>query len=383
MQRTSTIVFGVVLLCACRAKRAAPIATADPADAAKAAPSASALPTSPRALAGYPSPIDPTGPGCELAGPWDRDAPRALRFRPSAPPFATFPSTKNAKLTLLEGENAFGFVELASKEIRAYGFVTEKLVLHASKPLLLAGYVVPAVAAPLAWHQSHAGKVTIDFDTGTFLRPLPTGGPLREERACSDVRLGDASFAASDDPIPEPTLQHGDLPVHKLIPLRRERTGKPVAEIDPKGCSSLSARLVELAGDPPNVDARVVVAPCSGADPSRGYTVVGWIPAALFKENKYGSGTGGSWGYGGGVGASGRRRKGAKRVICETEVPFTAEQAGEIHLVGVIAPRVAFDVIEPGSGGFVEIDSGRAGIVAAEGVTLRAKESVMAKCKPE
>ena len=44
---------------------------------------------------------------------------------------------------------------------------------------------------------------------------------------------------------------------------------------------------------------------------------------------------------------------------------------GEAHLVGVIAASVAIDVFEPGSGGFVQIDAPRAGIVPAEGVTLR------------
>jgi hypothetical protein len=363
--RTLAIVGFIVASC-----KQQPVVTRDTTKPVPPASASVAAPTSKRALEGYPSPIDSSASGCKLSGQWETEQPRALRFRPSSPPFLTLHGAKRAEVTLLEEADPIAFVELSSDVVRAFGFLSGEVGLHPAKPFLVAGYIAPASESRLVWRGSKGGKVGIEIDVGKFLEPFVAP---KDDRACDDVTLSSTAKFAARDAIAEVTKTTEQLPVAHPIALRKDAKGPPIAEIHPSSCPALFVDVIERSGP----DARVVVQPCS-LDPMLSYVVVGWVPASLLIARA--GGTGGSFAFGGGIGDISARRRG-KRASCEGEVPLVAEQAGEMHLIGAIAAKTVIDLFEAGPAGYVRVLPLRGNLELGAGVRLLAKESFLAGCK--
>ncbi len=338
----------------------------DPTPLASASSSAP-KPKSPRAIDGYPTPLDPTGPGCELAGKWEYGQPGALRFRASAPPFATLGGAKTASATLLEDASPVAFVELSSDKVKAFGFIADPIRLHAGKPFLFAGYLVAGRQATFLWKGTKAGKVDVELELGTFVKPIV---PAREARDCDELSLSEAMYSARDG-IAEHTEKSVVLVDHRHIPIRKDVTGPPVAEIDTSACSSILADVIDHIG----VDSRVVIHPCT-MSPTLDYDIVGWLPTAELLPA--GGGSGGSWATGGGHGWLDNYRK-RKLVSCNHEVALVAEQLGERHLVAVLAPKVSMRLLDRQDEGWIEVFP-RMDFTAAPGVKLLTKEDGLADC---
>jgi hypothetical protein len=354
----------------------------------------SPLPRDPRALEGYPPPAGPAQPGCTLQGRWEVEQPREIRLRPEGKAFATFYGTKHAEVRLPEmaampeaadaGAAAAkaprtAFVELDNTSARVWGLVPgDALVLHAGRPILLAGWAAPGPELPLRWLGSTPGKVAVEL-------PLPkhvtAKAPPVGERLCDDLSLGGASFLARDA-IPAKSTGAAMLPDGVAIALAERLGGPAIAElIFPAGEDPLVDVLARSG-----TDARVAIFP-STLDPLADVVLVGWVPASLLRPHTHGFG--GSWATGGGASpASGRHR--GEHWSCPREVPIVAELDGDRRLVGAVAPKTRIDVPAGGTssgsadGGaeedFVEVSLDAAQLMAAPGARLLVKRAALVGC---
>jgi hypothetical protein len=372
MKRSRAMAFAIggLLVASCKreqttVKRDLPATSTGASIAAEVGP-----PPSKRALEGYPPPVDSDALGCTLTGDWTFTQPRDLRFRPEAPPFAHLGGAKTATVTFLEGPKPFAYAELAWPSMRAFGFVTGDVSLHASKAYVFAGYLVAGTQARFVVRGAAPTEIGVELDVGDCLHPSK---PPRDERTCDELALDEVTFDARAA-IADPTEKTVVLDGTSRIAVRATSGGAVVGEIDPSKCGGLHADVIGHAG----ADARVVMFPES-LDPTLDYRIVGWIPASKILPTSGGSG--GSWGTGGPGGAA-RARVKRKRASCPHEVPMVAEQSGERRLVGAIAAKASFylmDSVPEGWIGVIPIFD----FTADDKTTLLVKEDVLTDCTIE
>jgi hypothetical protein len=336
----------------------------------------------PRALEGYPPPAAPAPPGCTLVGEWAATQPHELRFRPQGKPFAMLHDAKRAELRLPEGGAAPGattartaFVELGNDGARAWGIVPgDALVLHAGRPLLLAGWAAPGAKVPLRWLGSTPGKVEVEL---VLPKHVTAKTPPSGERLCDDLSLGGATFQPRDA-IPAKSTAAAMLPDGLAIALGERLGGPPIAELTFPTDQDPLVDVLARSG----TEARVAIFP-STVDPLADVVIVGWVSASLLRPHTHGFGS--TWGTGTGAFPTGRRR-GGEHWSCAQEVPIVAELEGERRLVGAVAPKMRIDVLAGGTadgGGaedFVEVSLDAEKLVPAPGARLLVKRAALAEC---
>jgi hypothetical protein len=356
-----------VLVAACSGSPAAPPA------ARTGATSAHAKPRSPRALPGYPRPEEPLVTTCTLRGGWEPDQPHELRFRRGGRTFATVNHVDHAALELGE-DPASPFVELRSRDARLWGVVVaDRLLIHPARPLLLDGYLAPGPTGILRWAGARSEPAAVEVRVPGFVEP---SSPPHDEVRCSDLSIDEVTFdprAAIDAPQGQPMVLRGG----KAIPLSREPTGPPAAELRFADSSGTGVEVIERSGD----RARIAI-PHGNLDPAEDVLVVGWVPASSLLQQA--TGFGGSWGSAGErSGSLPPPRKDLELVSCPREVPLVAELEGEQHLVGAVNPGVPLE-IPPGAAAagrrLVEIAVRTRQLEAADDVRLLAMGSALSDC---
>lgn len=331
-------------------------------------------PPSRRALPGYPPPVEPARSTCLLTGPWGPDQPHELRFRRGGRTFATIHQVERAALSLGD-DPASPFVELRSRQARLWGVVVaDQLLIHPTRPLLLAGYLAPGPTAVLRWLGATSEPAPITLVVPDFLAPA---APPKDEVSCGDLGLATAEFDPREA-IEAPAGTDMVLVDGRPIPLSREPSGPPVAQLDTKTGSPM-IEVIERRGD----RARIV-AHDSSLNPAENVLVVGWVAASAVTKRP--SGFGGSWGSAGdGTSALPRRRDDLHMVTCPREIPLVVELEGERHLVGAVASGVRLEVpADLGKAGrrLVEIVVRSRQVEFADEVRVFAQGDALADCSP-
>lgn len=298
---------------------------------------------------------------CRLAGPWEHGQPDELRFRADGPPFATFAVSSKAELQL---SPQGAFVELATDELVVRGFVaTEAVRLRATRPLVIARYLVPGPLAVLHPVTTSERDVTIAPELPPYIEPV---APPRERVACKDVALTMTGF---DTEAVLGRQGHGaSLGAGLAIPLSVEPGGGVVAKL--RFTEPVSVALLEKR----EAFARVVVE--SSASPAKDLFAIGWVASASLQPatTTVSVGEGGS-----GRGAT-RERLPKRRMVCPERVAFSVEHGGERRVVGTIAAGVEIGIVGEGAGAY-EIALGRYGLSLAAGARASVTISSSRSCR--
>jgi hypothetical protein len=324
------------------------------------------------AIAGYPDPVEPPPAACALRGHWAYEEPHELRFREGDPPFATLNEVKDAALSLSQGGP---FAELDNGEVRVWGFVArDQLLLHAAKPLLVAGFLAPGPSAVLHWLDASAAGVSFEVATHGDIR---TAAPVRGVAPCDSLSIQDDAKFDARDAIPEVAQRTAMLPDQQPVPVSTEPGSPPVAWLEYEKGDAPVIDVLDTRGDAVRVAVQM-----HWMDPLKNLVVVGWVPGTSVRPTpSHGVGYGGSWASGGGGHALGHRpRAETRHVRCTHEVPLVGELGNERHLIGELASGVEIEIL-PGDGELVPIVDGRhEDLNMADGARLLVKRSAVADC---
>ena len=305
---------------------------------------------------------------CALAGGWAFEQPRELRIRAGGPVFATVGEVERAELSL----GATAHVELQADVLRLGGFVpVDRVILHAARPMLVAGALIPGPRATIRWLGGEESRARIEVVLPEHIVPLV---PQRVEWTCADLTLERGSFEARDAIAEEGEEVQAMLPGGQAVPVSTTPGGPPVVELRYLTDDGPLVDVVERRGD----QVRVVVLVHS-LDPQADVLVVGWVPAELLRPHD--RGFGGSWAEDGGFGRRrGRPRPGARRVSCEHEVPLTVELHRDRRLVGAVKPRVVIEVLAGPSQDMVEVVLLESPVELADGARFLTRRDRVEAC---
>jgi hypothetical protein len=310
-----------------------------------------------------PAPARPPVMACTLTGSWEAEQPHELTLVPHGKPFAKFTKPDSLKLVL----GASAFVELTWKQLVASGVVaSDKLVLHAAHPLLLAGYLAPGPGAVLRWSGGHA----VTPELPRWIHPL---GPTRTELDCGALALDAQHKFRGRDAITAPAVREMMLAQDVTVPVSLTADGPPIVELKYDAGDSPALDVLEERGD----RVRVAVLP-HHLNRDWDYTVIGWISASHVSSEQHGFG--GSWGSGGGIGLlHPRPMRSTRKVVCSHSVELIGELDGELHPLGLMSQDVTFSMAKP-DGELAQVWSRELPIEPVPNARLLVTASAVADC---
>lgn len=314
--------------------------------------------TTPRALAGYPSVLEPAATDCTVSGPWGPEQPRELRLGPGGSVFATVYRSDGAKLELA---GARAFAELTVGGFRLWGDVDGAHV-HPARAFVHGGFLVPGSHAQLRPVAARASLVTVDLAPPDFVKAM---GPVRDVRRCDELGLAAVELHLSTLFQPQP---HGVLiPAGVALPIMKGPGGPPVAELAFE--EETLASVVGTRGD----FVRIFVD--EGADTA----VLAWVARSRVAPGGA-SGQLGGGGRGLGPPTTSGLSRAPRHVTCTRDVPLVIELGGTQHLVGAIGAGTKFGVAEEVAAELVAITFDRVALVLAPGARPLVKRTALESC---
>jgi hypothetical protein len=309
----------------------------------------------------HPAPPQPDAPAarpCELSGRW-RDQPDELWIGPNGPTFATVFGVERGTLEFASSVSA----RVITPTLELAGFVDpQRVQLHARKPFVIAGFLIPGPKLPLRYAGTRSGRLEID------VAPASLTKALHAERACSDLALDAGTF----DPrsaLPERSQRMTSLAAGRDIPLSIEPGAAPIAMLHYE-----NSPLVDVLA---TRGAEVRVAVLAGEmNPSDNFVAFGWVPASAVLEIS--QGMGGSWGRGGMRGTASRPPSKRPHVVCARDIGLRVQLDRDVRPVGHIRPNTIIELLDDNDP--VEVSILRAHAELAEGAHWLVSRAELADC---
>jgi hypothetical protein len=257
------------------------------------------------------------------------------------------------------------FVRVETPTLDLEGYVDPaQLQLHARKPFVIGGFLVPGPMLPLRY-------IAARPDGHLVFEATPPGvttkQSLRLDRACGDLAIDQRSF----DPrsvIAAETKAHFSL-AEKPVPLSLDDKSAPIAEL--RFEESRRVDVLEWGDE----RARVFVH-ADTMNPAASFAVLGWVPPESLERIE--RGMGGSWARGGAESPGSRPPTKLASVICDHDVALHVRRDRVQRGVGKIRPNTVIVLVDDNDP--VEVMLPRAHAELAEDAHWLVERAALAKC---